>query len=127
MMQAFFKNVGSARRHLSNGTSMELLFLKSPVSLTVFLKMKNNKVMHFLCRNDYLNISNGTNIIGQYCGNLTGKEIRVSHDCLVLTFHTGRRFNQTNRGFEIFFTEDVKMPGKSNNGLISFQIMLYCI
>ena len=101
--------------------------VKSPVSLTVFLKMKNNKVMHFLCRNDYLNISNGTNIIGQYCGNLTGEEIRVSYDYLVLTFHTGRRFNQTNRGFEIFFTEDVKMPGKSNNGLISFQIMLYCI
>lgn len=68
--------------------------------------------MHFLCRNDYLNISNGTNIIGQYCGNLTGNEIRVSHDYLLLTFHSGTQFNPKNKGFEIFFTADAHMPGK---------------
>lgn len=74
--------------------------------------MKNNKVMRFLCRDDYLNISDGTNIIGQYCGNLTGNEIRVSHDYLLLTFHSGTQFNPKNKGFEIFFTADAHMPGK---------------
>ena len=41
MMQAFFQNVGSARRHLSNGTSMELLFSK--VSSFVDSILKNEK------------------------------------------------------------------------------------
>ena len=41
MMQAFFKNVGSARRHLSNGTSMELPFSK--VSSFVDSILKNEK------------------------------------------------------------------------------------
>ena len=66
----------------------------------------------FLCRLNYLSISHGNNSIDHYCGNLTGKVIFVSRDYLVLTFHSNEKFDPNNRGFEIFFTEDVNMPGK---------------
>ena len=59
-----------------------------------------------------MSISHGNNVIGHYCGNLTGEVILVSRDYLVLTFHSNEKFDPNNRGFEIFFTEDVSMPGK---------------
>ena len=57
-------------------------------------------------------MSHGNNFTGHYCGNLTGKVISVSRDYLVLTFHSNEKFDPNSRGFEIFFTEDVNMPGK---------------
>ena len=30
----------------------------------------------------------------------------------MLTFHSNEKFDPNNRGFEIFFTEEVNMPGK---------------
>ena len=66
----------------------------------------------FLCRFNYLNISDGNHLIGHYCGNLTGKVIFVSRDYLVLTFHSNENFDPNKKGFEIFFTDDVNMPGK---------------
>ena len=59
-----------------------------------------------------MNISDGNNFIGRYCGNLTGKNIFVSRDYLVLTFHSDEIFDPDKRGFEIFFTGDVNTPGK---------------
>ena len=59
-----------------------------------------------------MNISDGSNFIGQYCGNLTGKVILVSRDYLVLTFHSDGTFDPDKRGFEIFFAGDVNTPGK---------------
>ena len=79
----------------------------------------------FLCRLNYLSISHGNNSIDHYCGNLTGKVIFVSRDYLVLTFHSNEKFDPNNRGFEIFFTEDVNMPGKWMYSTIS--ILLYQI
>ena len=66
----------------------------------------------FLCRFNYLNISDGNHLIGHYCGNLMGKVIFVSRDYLVLTFHSNESFDPKKKGFEIFFTDDVNMPGK---------------
>ena len=59
-----------------------------------------------------MNISDGSNFIGQYCGSLTGKVIFVSRDYLVLTFHSDGIFDPDKRGFEIFFAGDVNTPGK---------------
>ena len=59
-----------------------------------------------------MNISDGNNFIGRYCGNLTGEVIFVSRDYLVLTFHSDEIFDPDKRGFEIFFTGDVDTPGK---------------
>ena len=67
---------------------------------------------HFLCRFDYVNISDGNNFIGRYCGSLTGQVIFVSLDYLVLTFHSDGIFDPDKRGFEIFFAGDVNTPGK---------------
>ena len=67
---------------------------------------------YFLRRFDYLNISDGDNFIGQYCGDLTGNVIFVSRDYLVLTFHSDEIFDPNKRGFEIIFGEDVNAPGK---------------
>ena len=59
-----------------------------------------------------MNISDGNNFIGRYCGNLTGEVIFVSRDYLVLTFHSDEIFDPNKRGFEIFFAGDVHTPGR---------------
>ena len=59
-----------------------------------------------------MDISDGNNFIGRYCGSLTGEVIFVSLDYLVLTFHSDGIFDPDKRGFEIFFAGDVNTPGK---------------
>ena len=39
--------------------------------------------------------------VGKYCGELTGKEVVVSGDYAVLTFHTDDSVQK--KGFQIFF------------------------
>ena len=58
---------------------------------------------YFSCRNDHLKITSDNNIdIGKYCGELTGKEVVVSGDYAVLTFHSD--FSVQKGGFRILFT-----------------------
>jgi len=55
------------------------------------------------CSYDYLKIKADNNVeIGKYCGELTGKEVVVSGDYAVLTFHTDDIVQE--KGFRIFFS-----------------------
>ena len=54
-------------------------------------------------RYDYLRITDGyNNTIGTYCGNQTGKSVRVFDTVAVLIFHTDGFFQS--RGFELSFS-----------------------
>ena len=58
---------------------------------------------YFSCSYDHLKITSDNNIdIGKYCGELTGKEVVVSGDYAVLTFHSD--FSVQKGGFRILFT-----------------------
>ena len=59
------------------------------------------------CRFDYLKITNGTRE-DRYCGDqLTGRELLVSGNYVVLTFHTDWLL-ENKTGFEILFAGDSK-------------------
>ena len=54
-------------------------------------------------RNDYLRIADGSdNTIGTYCGNQTGKSVRVVSSVALLTFHSDGSVQKT--GFELSFS-----------------------
>ena len=56
-----------------------------------------------LNRFDYLQITDSSsNIIGKYCGNQTGKSVRVVGTVAVLIFHTDGSVQS--RGFELSFS-----------------------
>ena len=55
-----------------------------------------------------MKISNGVTEV-RYCGDLTRRDLLVSENYVVLTFHTDWLLEKK-RGFEIFFTEEI--PGK---------------
>ena len=58
------------------------------------------------CRYEYLKITNGVRV-GRYCGNeLSGKELLVSGDHFVLTFHSDHLV-ENKAGFEVFWAEDI--------------------
>ena len=61
-------------------------------------------------RYDYLRITDGSNnAIGTYCGNQTGKSVRVVGTVAVLTFHTDGIVQS--RGFELSFSFFLPSPG----------------
>ena len=56
----------------------------------------------FLCRSDYLKITNDTNLSsGKYCGKKTGKKVEVTGDYAVITFHSNSDVER--KGFRILF------------------------
>ena len=55
-----------------------------------------------------MKITNGVTEV-RYCGDLTRRDLLVSGNYVVLTFHTDWLL-ENKRGFEIFFSEEV--PGK---------------
>ncbi|XP_074632013.1 cubilin-like isoform X2 [Acropora palmata] len=58
---------------------------------------------HSSCGYDYLRITDAnSNTIGTYCGDQTGKSVRVLGTAAVLTFHTDGSVQ--NRGFQLFFS-----------------------
>ena len=98
--------------HLDKGVRLNVyLHCKGADGMNLF-NVDSWNIDFFFCRFNYLNISDGNHLIGHYCGNLTGKVIFVSRDYLVLTFHSNENFDPNKKGFEIFFTDDVNMPGK---------------
>ena len=59
---------------------------------------------------DYLRITDGSsNTIGTYCGNQTGKSVRVVGTVALLTFHTDGSVQS--RGFELSFSFFSQSPG----------------
>ena len=59
---------------------------------------------------DYLRITDGSsNTIGTYCGNHTGKSVRVVGTVALLTFHTDGSVQS--RGFELSFSFFSQSPG----------------
>ena len=72
-------------------------------------------------RYDYLRIIDGnSNIIGTYCGNQTGKSVRVFGTVAVLIFHTDGSVQS--RGFELSFSFFAISPG-----VLSTVHFLHCI
>ena len=67
------------------------------------------------CRIDYLKITNGITEL-RYCGDqLSGRDLLVSGNYVVLTFHTDWLL-ENKTGFEIFFAQEISSKvGKGNN------------
>ena len=76
-------------------------------------------------RYDYLRIMDGnSNTIVTYCGNQTGKSVRVVGTVAVLIFHTDGSVQRS--GFEISFSFFPISPGKFSS--VSTALILYwCI
>ena len=65
------------------------------------------KIFSPSCRIDYLKITNGFEK-GQYCGNqLMGRNLVVSGNYVVLTFHKVGRLENKTDNFEIFFAQEI--------------------
>ena len=61
-------------------------------------------------RYDYLAITvDKSNVIGTYCGNQTGKSVRVVGTVATLTFHTDE--DVQSRGFELSLSFFLQSPG----------------
>ena len=72
-------------------------------------------------RNDYLRIADGSNnTIGTYCGNHTGKSVRVVGSVALLTFHSDGSVQK--RGFELSFSFFRQSAGE-----LSMIVSLCCI
>ena len=77
----------------------------------------------FLCRSDYLKITNDTNLSsGKYCGNKTGKKVEVTGDYAVITFHSNSDVER--KGFRILF--HIKDSGSNSTtiGIVLNQIYI---
>ena len=74
---------------------------------------------------DYLRITDdSSNTVGTYCGNQTGKSIRVVGTVAVLIFHTDGSVQRS--GFELSFSFFPISPGKFS--AVSTALILYwCI
>ena len=74
---------------------------------------------------DYLRITSGnSNVIGTYCGNHTGKSVRVLGTIAELTFHTD--WSVQDRGFELSFSFFPISPGEFSTRLSSsFSPFMY--
>ena len=58
---------------------------------------------HFSCSFDYLRITDDKSMeVGKYCGELSGKEVLVPGNYVVLTFYSD--VSTERKGFWIFFT-----------------------
>ncbi|XP_015775877.1 PREDICTED: CUB and peptidase domain-containing protein 1-like [Acropora digitifera] len=68
---------------------------------------------HFRCQYDYLTITvDKSNVIGTYCGNQTGKSVRVVGTVATLTFHTDE--DVQSGGFELSLSFFLQSPGNTN-------------
>ena len=75
-------------------------------------------------RSDYLRIADGSNnTIGTYCGNQTGKSVRVVGSIASLTFHTDGSVQS--RGFELSFSFFRQSPGELNTVSTIFAVLMY--
>ena len=74
---------------------------------------------------DYLRITDdSSNTIGTYCGNQTGKSVRVVGTIATLTFHTDGSVQS--RGFELSFSFFPVSPGEFSTRLSSaFSVLMY--
>ena len=73
---------------------------------------------------DYLRITDGnSNTIGTYCGNQTGKSVRVVGTLAVLTFHTDGSIQR--RGFELSFSFFGQSPGDFGRVSVVFTALTY--
>ena len=76
-------------------------------------------LLFLLFRYDYLQITDGSsNTIGIYCGNQTGKSVRVVGTVAVLEFHTDGSVQ--GRGFELSFSFFPQPPGEFITFVIYF-------
>jgi len=77
-----------------------------------------------LFRYDYLQITDGnSNVIGIYCGNQTGKSVRVVGTVAVLEFHTDGSVQ--GRGFELSFSFFPQSPSEFIT--VSTSLLQLCI
>ena len=75
-------------------------------------------------RSDYLRIADGSNnTIGTYCGNQTGKSVRVVGSVALLTFHTDGSVQS--RGFQLSFSFFPQSPGELNTVSTTFAVLMY--
>ena len=71
-----------------------------------------------------MRISDSNNTTGTYCGNQTGKRVRLFGTVVVLTFHTDGRVQY--RGFELSFSFFPISPGEFSTRLSSaFSLLMY--
>ena len=72
---------------------------------------------------DYLRITDdGSNTVGTYCGNQTGRSVRVVGTVAVLTFHTDG--SAQSRGFELSFSFLPISPGELSTHLFCNGVFL---
>ena len=75
-------------------------------------------------RSDYLRIADGSsNTIGTYCGNQTGKSVRVVGSVALLTFHTDGSVQS--RGFQLSFSFFRQSPGELITVSTTFAVSMY--
>ena len=77
----------------------------------------------FLCRYDYLKITNNTNLsLGKYCGKKNGKKVEVTGDYAVITFHSD--VSEERKGFRILF--HIKESGSNSTtiGIVFNQLYI---
>ena len=95
--------------------SKVLLFpIKLPLSFLLHVVVQKCGFITFLLflwiRYDYLAITVGkSNLIGTYCGNQTGKSVRVVGTVATLAFHTDE--DVQSRGFELSLSFFLQSPG----------------
>ena len=75
-------------------------------------------------RSDYLRIADGSNnTIGTYCGNQTGKSVRVVGSVALLTFHSDGSVQK--RGFELSFSFFRQSAGELSIVSTTFAVLMY--
>ena len=77
----------------------------------------------FLCRYDYLKITNDTNVSsGKHCGKKTGKKVEVTGDYAFITFHSD--YLDERKGFRILF--HIKDSGSNSTtiGIVLNQLYI---
>ena len=77
----------------------------------------------FLCRYDYLKITNDINLSSEkYCGKKTGKKVEVTGDYAVITFHSNSY--EERKGFRILFHIKDNGSNSTTIGIVLNQIYI---
>ena len=96
----------------------QVLTIKDVFFFTVFL------LSLVLYRYDYLRITDGSGSpIGTYCGNQTGKSVRIVGNVAVLIFHTDGSAQR--RGFELSFSFFRQSPSEFRSVSTLFSALIY--
>ena len=95
------------------------------VGIVLFLYLINFFLSFPFHRSDYLRITDGSNnTIGTYCGNQTGKSVRVVGSVALLTFHTDGSVQS--RGFQLSFSFFRQSAGEPLNTVsTTFAVSMY--